>query len=112
MPPVQTPMPLIREARRRSYQLIAPVVVACLVSYFAYYTIDGERGLKSMTRLQGDISVSETRLDVLQTQSNALDKQVSRLRSGSLDPDLLDERARTVLNFTKPNDLIIKQGAK
>ena len=105
-------MPSISNARRRSYQLIAPIVAACLVSYFAYYTIDGSRGLKAMTKLQGDIAVSETRLDVLQTQSAGLEKQVSHLRSNNLDTDLLDERVRTVLNFTKPNDLIIRQGTK
>ena len=104
-------MPSIRDARRRSLQLIAPIVAACLVSYFAYYTIDGPRGLKTMTKVQSDIAVSETRLDLLQTQSAALEKQVTRLRASSLDPDLLDERARAVLNFTKPNDLIIRQPA-
>jgi cell division protein FtsB len=105
-------MPSIRDARRRSLSLIAPIVAACLVSYFAYYTIDGARGLKAMTKLQGDIAVSETRLDVLQTQSAAIEKQVAHLRSNNLDTDLLDERARAVLNFTRPNDLIIRQTAK
>ena len=102
-------MPSIRDARRRSLQLIAPIVAACLVSYFAYYTIDGPRGFKTMTKVQSDITIAETRLDVLQTQSAALEKQVAHLRSNNLDPDLLDERARAVLNFTKPNDLIIRQ---
>ncbi len=101
-----------RKHRTRPARLIAPAIAACLVTYFAYYTIDGDRGLKSMTKLQSDISVSETRLDVLQTQSASLERQVSRLRSGSLDADLLDERARAVLNFAKPNDLIIRQGSK
>ena len=105
-------MPPIRKLRYRLARLIAPAIAACLVSYFAYYTIDGDRGLKSMTRLQGDISVAETRLDVLQTQSASLERQVSRLRSGSIDPDLLDERARAVLNFSRPNDLIIRQDSK
>ena len=80
--------------------------------YFAYYTIDGHRGLKAMTHVQGEVPIAEARLDVLQTQRAALENQVSKLRSGSLDPDLLDERARAVLNFSKPNDLVIRQSAK
>ncbi len=101
-----------RKLRHSLLRLIAPAIAACLVSYFAYYTIEGGRGLKSMTKLQGDISVAETRLDVLQTQSASLEHQVSRMRAASLDPDLLDERARTVLNFSRPNDLIIRQDGK
>ena len=101
-------MPKIRDRRRFLNQLIVPVVGVCLVSYFAYYMIDGPRGLKAMTRLQGDIAVSEAKLDVLQTQRRDLEARVSKLRPGSIDPDLLDERARTVLNFAKPTDLIIR----
>ena len=105
-------MALIREVRRRATQLIVPAIGACLVMYFAYYTVDGGRGLKAMRRLQGDSAVAEARLDLLQTERQGLEKQVSRLRPESIDPDLLEERARVVLNFSKPNDLVIKQDAK
>ncbi len=105
-------MRFLRESRRRGSQLLVPFVAACLVSYFAYYTIDGHRGLKSMTRIQSEVSTAEARLDVLQTQRAALENQVGKLRSESIDPDLLDERARAVLNFSKPNDLVIRQSDK
>jgi hypothetical protein len=32
---------------------------------------------------------------------------VSLLRSGSLDPDILDERARALLDYTDPRDLTL-----
>ena len=93
-------------------QLIVPAIGASLVMYFAYYTIDGGRGLKAMTRVQGESAVAEARLDILETQRQSLEKQVSRLRPESIDPDLLEERARIVLNFSRPNDLVIKQDGK
>jgi cell division protein FtsB len=102
----------IRDSRRRTAQFIVPIIAACLVSYIAYYTIDGHRGLKSMTRIQSEVSTAEARLDVLQTQRAALESQVSKLRPESIDPDLLDERARVVLNFSKPTDLVIRQDQK
>jgi cell division protein FtsB len=105
-------MPLIRDARKNSSSFIVPVVGACLVLYVAYYTIDGHRGLKAMTRVQGDVSVAEARLDALQTQRATLESQVTKLRPESIDPDLLDERARAVLNFSKPTDLVIRQDRK
>ena len=105
-------MRFIRDSRRRTASLIVPIVAASLVTYFAYYTIDGHRGLKSMTRIQADVSTAEARLDVLQTQRATLENQVSKLRSDSIDPDLLDERARAVLNFSKPTDLVIRKDGK
>jgi cell division protein FtsB len=105
-------MSIIREMRKRSAALIVPVLGACLVLYVSYYTIDGHRGLKAMTRVQADVSVAETRLDVLQTQRAVLESQVGKLRPESIDPDLLDERARAVLNFSKPTDLVLRQSVK
>jgi cell division protein FtsB len=98
--------------RRRLAALIVPAIGATLVMYFAYYTIDGDRGLKAMTRLQSDIAVSEGTLNTLVAQRTSIEKQVVKLRPDSIDPDLLDERARVVLNFSRPNDLIIHQAQK
>jgi len=36
-----------------------------------------------------------------------LERRVAQLTSSSLDPDLLDERARAMLNFSDPNDVVI-----
>ena len=33
--------------------------------------------------------------------------RVSLLRSDRLDPDMLDERARAVLDYAHPNDLVL-----
>ena len=82
-------------ARRRITQILGPVFAAAVVAYFAYYTVEGERGLIALTRLQG------------QAAREALQFKVTSLRPDSLDVDRLDERTRTLLNDSRGDELII-----
>jgi cell division protein FtsB len=35
------------------------------------------------------------------------DKKVALLRSDKIDPDMLDERSRALLNYVHPNDMVL-----
>ncbi|HUF43773.1 MAG TPA: septum formation initiator family protein [Aestuariivirgaceae bacterium] len=45
--------------------------------------------------------------DKVRAERIALDERVALLRPDSIDPDLLEELARTTLGFVRPNDLVI-----
>lgn len=83
------------------------VVAAALVGYFAYYTVEGERGLIALTRLQSQEARLETESAALKADREALDLKVTSLRPNSLDLDRLDERTRLLLNDSRPDELII-----
>jgi cell division protein FtsB len=93
--------------RRRILQILGPVAAAALVAYFAYYTVEGDRGLLALTRLQAKASNAEIALAQLKNQRDALELKVTSLRPNSLDIDRLDERTRTLLNDSQPNELIV-----
>jgi cell division protein FtsB len=93
--------------RRRIQQILGPFFAAALVGYFAYYTVEGERGLFALTRLQAEAMRSEASLADLTNQRKALELKVTSLRSESLDLDRLDERTRALLNASRPDELII-----
>jgi cell division protein FtsB len=93
--------------RRRASQILGPVVAALLVAYFAYYTVEGERGLLALTRLQAQSVQAEAAYTAARDERAALELKVRSLRSDSLDPDRLDERARTLLNDSRSDELII-----
>jgi cell division protein FtsB len=93
--------------RRRILQILGPVSAAALVAYFAYYTVEGDRGLLALTRLQAKASNAEIALAQLKSQRDGLELKVVSLRPNSLDVDRLDERARTLLNDSQPNELIV-----
>jgi len=94
--------------RRRLTQILGPVFAAALVAYFAYYTVEGERGLMALTRLQSDTQHAEAVLAAVKAERQSLEIKVTSLRSDSLDLDRLDERTRELLNATRPDELIIE----
>jgi cell division protein FtsB len=91
--------------RRRTTQILGPVFAAAVVAYFAYYTVEGERGLIALTRLQAETIQAEA--DLAQLKREALELKVVSLRPDSLDLDRLDERVRTLLNDSRPDEVII-----
>ncbi len=96
-----------RRLRRQAWQILAPVSAAALVAYFAYYTVEGERGLLAMTRLQAQSAQAEATYAAVVSERQALELKVRSLRPDSLDLDRLDERTRTLLNDSRSDELII-----
>lgn len=84
---------------------------ACLVLYFLYHTIQGEHGWLAAMRLEHKVKEAETTLDALEAERGALEHRVKLMRKDSLDIDLLDEKARATLNYTKPNEIVILTGS-
>ena len=100
-------MPMGARARRRITQILGPVFAAAVVAYFAYYTVEGERGLIALTRLQGQAQRAEANYAAVKAEREALQFKVISLRPDSLDIDRLDERTRTLLNDSRSDELII-----
>ncbi|MFI3241600.1 MAG: septum formation initiator family protein [Alphaproteobacteria bacterium] len=76
-------------------------------SYFSYHIISGERGVIKMLYLKKEIESSQKILSQKKSEKNKLEDNVKRLSSSSLDLDLLDERARVVLNFARYDEFVV-----
>jgi len=100
-------MALGTRARRRITQILGPVFAAAVVAYFAYYTVEGERGLLALTRLQAQAGEAELAYQAVKAEREATEFKVTSLRPDSLDVDRLDERTRTLLNDSQHDELII-----
>ena len=85
------------------------VTLICLglLSYFAYHLFVGDHGLGGGARLQTQIKSLQGELNGLQAVRERLDRDVGLMRADKLDPDMLDERARMILNFSHPKDIVI-----
>jgi cell division protein FtsB len=105
-------MVLRTRLRRRILQVLGPVTAAALVGYFAYYTVEGERGLIALTGLQAEESRAALNLGTLKAHRTALELKVTSLRPDSLDADRLDERTRALLNDSRSDELIVNLNAK
>ncbi|MDR3423993.1 MAG: septum formation initiator family protein [Alphaproteobacteria bacterium] len=92
---------------KRTWQMIASVIGACIVGYFLYHTVEGDHGLVAQMHLQNEVDAAQEKLSRLQTERETLQHRTQLLRPGSLDPDLLDEEARKTLNYSKPGEIVI-----
>ena len=95
------------EITRRLNYVLGPLVALLVMVYFTYHIVQGERGLFSWMRLRQKITESEQQLAEIQAEKETLERRVYLLRPESLDPDMLEERARQVLNFARPEEVII-----
>ena len=92
---------------KHTWRTIASALGACVVGYFLYHTIQGDRGWLSMLRLQQQVNTSEANLSQLQKERQELEHRVQLMRPDSLDPDLLDEKSRELLDYSKPGDIVV-----
>ncbi|MDP6804373.1 MAG: septum formation initiator family protein [Rhodospirillales bacterium] len=100
-------MRLIGELRHRARYVVGPFLGICAAAYFTYHAIQGDRGLMAWARLSHDVETLRSEREGLARHRAALEHRVKLLHPESLDPDMLDERARVMLNFGYPNELVI-----
>ncbi|WP_188259642.1 FtsB family cell division protein [Azospirillum tabaci] len=98
---------LKRAAKSALRQAIGPAIGSCVVAYFVYYAVQGDRGLLAMNHLKAEIATAESVLDQVKAERERMDRRAQLMRSDHLDRDMLDERARTMLNLSGPRDVII-----
>ena len=83
------------------------ILCILLFFYFSFYTINGDRGLLRYMYLSKEIAYAEKIVARYSAEKKHLEEKVRLLSSSSLDLDLLDERARVVLNLVGDDEFII-----
>lgn len=102
-------MPLRREISRRVKSLAAQLVGACLAGYFIYHAVQGERGIMAWFQVNQQLDQARQELAATAEQRAVLEQRVALLSNSSLDLDMLEERARVMLNFSHPDDVVVFQ---
>lgn len=100
-------MQLLSELKRRARHAVAPVLGIGIFGYFAFHAIEGDRGLFAYFRLKDQIVEAEQMQREVASIRAELEKRVSLLRPDHTDPDMLDERARQMLNLAQPDEIVI-----
>src|SRR5262250_218118 len=94
------------EFKKRLQQAIGPTIGACLFGYFVYHAIEGDRGVMAWLRISQQLAESKATLAALASERQEIAHRVSLL-STSIDADVLDERARLMLNVAEPDDRLV-----
>jgi cell division protein FtsB len=80
-------------------------IAALLVGYFAMNAFSGNRGLKAKQDIDQQVAELSTELARLKLERSQWERRIALLKSSGLDPDMVDERARALLDYSHPHDL-------
>ena len=100
-------MKVLTELRLRSSQIIGPIIGVCLIVYFLYHAVQGDRGLIAFWQLSKQVTQAENTYSMLNQKRAELQNRVTLLNPYSLNSDMIDERARFMLGYTKPDEVVI-----
>jgi len=81
------------------------VAAALLIGYFGINAFTGHLGLRAKQDLDQQIRELTAERDRLREERTTWEHRVKLLRSEGLDADLLDERARAMLDYADPRDI-------
>lgn len=85
------------------------IIGICLSFYFSYHLIAGHRGYFRLMALESRIENTTQEYLALKAERESVEKKVVMMRPGSIDRDLLEERARHVLGLTYADEYILLQ---
>ena len=95
--------------RQRLRYIWGPLLGLGAVVYFAYHTIEGDRGVLAYLQLRSQLDEAELQLAKVTTDRQELEHRVLLLRPDHLDPDMLEERARVMLNMGHDGETVIME---
>jgi cell division protein FtsB len=90
------------------FALVLYIVAGAVIGYFGLNAYSGNRGLRAKLDLDEQIAQLNDELAGLKAERARWERRILLLRSGSIDPDMLDERARALLNYADPRDLTLR----
>jgi cell division protein FtsB len=82
-------------------------VAAAIIGYFGINAYTGAHGLKAKQDLAQQQADLMRELERLRGERKVWEQRLSLLRADNLDPDLLDERARALLGYADPRELVL-----
>ena len=93
--------------RRYAGKVVRPVLGTLVVGYLAYHAVQGDRGLLAYFTYRQEVERASATLQDLRDAREKLGHRVALLRPESLDPDLLEERARIVLDLVRDDEVVV-----
>jgi cell division protein FtsB len=80
---------------------------ALLIGYFFVNAYNGDRGLRAKEDIDRQTATMTADLTRLKLERVQWERRIQLLKSNDIDPDMLDERARELLDYAGPNDLTL-----
>jgi cell division protein FtsB len=83
------------------------VLAGLLIGYFGINAYTGNRGLRAREELDHQIATIMGDIEAAKAERIQWQRRVALLKTDSIDPDMLDERARVLLDDADQRDLVL-----
>ena len=83
------------------------ILAALFIGYFGVNAYTGKNGITARQELDQQIDELERELARVKADRERWERRVALLKSDRIDPDMLDEQARLLLNYGDPHDVTI-----
>ena len=88
--------------------LAVTVVSLTLATYFVFSAIQGDYGVLRRAEYLSEFNALALNLSQLQSSISLLENKTLRLSDHYLDLDLLDQQARDILGYIRPDEIVIQ----
>ncbi|KAA2212702.1 FtsB family cell division protein [Teichococcus oryzae] len=88
-----------------------PLIFTGLIWHFSWYAVHGPRvGSLAREAKTAEIAAARITLAKVEAERDMMERKVAGLRGDRIDRDVLDERARALLNMVDKDELIVPYG--
>jgi cell division protein FtsB len=87
--------------------MIVPAICCAVTIYFGYNGVMGPRGIMAWSRTEAELVSAQRDLRDVRAKRQALQHRIALLDEKKLDPDLLEEVARSLLLQGRPHEVAI-----
>jgi cell division protein FtsB len=100
---------MVSHRRRRAVLTVLGLYTfaALFIGYFAANAFTGNHGLRAQQDLEQQLTAMKGELAQLKAERALWERRVSLLRADRIDPDMLDERARSLVGYVDRRDLTL-----
>ncbi len=88
-------------------QLMLPIGFLLLIGYFVFHALHGGYGVYSLTAMKARTDGLEADLLALRLVRESKEHRIALFRRETLDPDMMEERARANMNVAHPDEIVI-----
>jgi cell division protein FtsB len=97
----------MRLSYRLVFEIVAPAILACGIAYYGYDAIAGATGHRMLRSLRVEAQATSAEIAALVAERRRLQQTAAQLSPRSLDPDIVDEKIRSVLGYVASDDIVV-----
>jgi len=100
---------MVSHRRRRAILTVLGLYTfaALFIGYFAAHAFTGNHGLRAQQDLEQQLITMRAELSQLKAERALWERRVSLLRADRIDPDMLNEQARSLIGYVDRRDLTL-----